>query len=144
MEVQVIVAIVGVAAALLGSAIGGFTSYLSTRSMKKLEWKLSLREKELARSEGLYSEFIAEANRVLIQSFDQKFSSVKEMTTLLALESRIWMHSEEIGILSRQIVSCVLDYHTKDRKDEEARFPGLRDTFIATCRRELTSALDGA
>ena len=143
MEVQVVVAIVGVTAALVGSAIGGVTSYFSTRSMRRMEWRLTLQEKEISRRETLYTEFITEANRLVIHSSAEKISDGNVLTLLLALESRIWLHSEGLGPKARKICSCILDYQVKDKKGTP-KFGDLRDDFIAACRKDLADARDGA
>ena len=144
MEVQIVVAITSAAAALFGSAIGGITSYFSTRSMRRMEWHLALKEREINRREDLFTDFITEANRLVISSFHEKMSNGNELATLVALENRLWLYSEEIGALARKIAGCVLNYHQEKRKDDAPNFADLRDKFISTCRSNLAAAKNDA
>lgn len=136
MEIQLAVAVIGVVAALLGSLIGGTSSYFSTRSMRKLEWRLSQVDREIEKRESLYAEFLSQANMGIISSFDQKPSSTEILRPLLNLESRIRLISPEVGELARRIAACVIDHHEKSKEDK-ASYPPLRDEFIAKCKASL-------
>lgn len=136
MEIQLATAIIGAASALLGSLAGGVASYLSTRSMRKLEWKLLQVEKEIQRRETLYADFLSDANKFIVQSFEQKVNSINDLGSIINYESKIRLVSPSLGSLAREITACVLDYHQKDKKTER-EYPKLRDEFIEKCRAEL-------
>ena len=137
METQTIVAIVGVAGVLVGSAVGGVISFLSSRSMRRMEWELSLSEKNILSRESLYVEFLTEATRLMLQSTEEKISQTTAFTTFVSLESRIWFQSPVIGELAREIARCVLDSHNKEPKDKAKEFPELRDKYISECKKDL-------
>jgi len=142
MNTQLTVAIIGVAAALLGSVIGGISSYFSTRSMRKLEWKLSQADREIEKREALYADFLSHANIGIVSSFDKEPDTTNLLKPLMNLESRIRLVSPEVGDSARKIVSCVIDHHQKD-KDDKASYPSLRDDFISKCRKSLDSLRAG-
>lgn len=136
MDIQVTVAIIGVAAALFGSAIGGLSSYFSTRSMRKLEWKLSQVDREMEKREALYADFLSHSNIAMVSAFSDEPRSTDVIKPLVNLESRIRLISPEVGELARKIVSCVIDHHQESKK-EKANYPALRDEFITKCKTSL-------
>lgn len=133
MDIQLSVAIIGVVSALSGTAIGGLTSYFSSRSMRKLEWRLTQIDKEIDKRENLYAAFLGEANRWVIFSVNNKVQSLEGLDHFLSLESKIRLISPEIGDLARKITSCILDNLQKD-KNAEVKYPDLRDSFIVSCQ----------
>lgn len=136
MDTEIATAIIAATSALAGSAVGGVASYFSTRSMRKLEWQLSEIEREIASRRALYGQFLAESNKWIVRSFDQKANSFAEMQELLNLHSEISLISSKIGAKAKEILSCVLDHHQKD-KETSGTYPTLRDAFIALCQQEV-------
>ena len=137
METQTLMALVGVGGALIGSVIGGFISYLSSRSVRRMEWILSLAEKNIHARESLYADFLTEANRLMLQAMESKVSQSTAFSTLVGLEARLWFFSDAVGEVSRKIVRCVMDHHGQDPKKDTLGFPELRDAFIARCKEDL-------
>ncbi|KRA33805.1 hypothetical protein ASD68_12710 [Rhodanobacter sp. Root627] len=136
MSSNVTVAVIGVVAALLGSAIGAIASYFSTRSMRKLEWRLAQADREIEKRESLYAEFFAAANHGMLAGVAGKSIQPHELDILVNLDCRIWLLSPELGKCSRAIVSCVMDHYQKDKKDK-ASYPELREQFIVICRKSV-------
>ncbi|WP_353222493.1 hypothetical protein [Salinisphaera sp. C84B14] len=137
MDSEILAALIGVSAAFIGSIVGGVLSYLSTRSVRKIEWKLERRDRETERRYSLYAEFLAEASRLMLLSFERKGVISEEVRKLVALESQIWFHSTEVGASSRNIASCVLNHFEKDEEEDRPNFPELRDEYVRICRRDL-------
>ena len=141
MSNEVLIAIIGVAAALLGSLAGGITSYFATRSMRRLEWQLSTREKAIDLNRALYNDFLAEANRLMLLAFGGKVSDSSGFTKIAALESQIRMTSLPLGDLARKITGCTMSYNVKGDPKSPDSFPQLRDQFIEACRQELDASI---
>lgn len=143
METQTLVAFVGMGGALVGSAVGGLISYFSSRSVRKLEWELSLVQKEIHARETLYADFLTEAGRLLLHQVENKSHPATEMTNLIALDARIWFYSDAVGKCSRKITVCVVDGNYSDdqekgeEKKEKPTFAALRDDFITECKKDL-------
>lgn len=138
MDTEIATALIVAASALIGSAVGGVASYFSTKSMRKLEWKLSEIEKEIASRRAIYAKFLAESNTWIVRSVDQKVDSFAEMQELLNLQSEISLMSPKIGEKAKEILSCVLDHHQKG-KQQLGTYPPLRDSFIDLCLQEIRS-----
>jgi uncharacterized membrane protein YdjX (TVP38/TMEM64 family) len=97
METQTLVALFGVGGVIIGSAVGGIISFLSARSMRRMEWQLSLAEKDILNRESLYAEFLTQANRLVLQSIERNISLGTDLTTLIALETKIRFFSDSVG-----------------------------------------------
>jgi len=136
MDIQLSIALIGIAAALLGSAIGGLTSYLSTKSTRKLEWRLSLIEKDISKREDLYADFLSEANKLILLAHKNKIEDPTRLEKLVNLENKIRLMSPTLGDLTRKITSCVLDHHEAG-DNKKGSYPELRDSFIKDCRELL-------
>lgn len=104
--------------------------------MRKLEWKLAQIDREIEKREAIYAEFLTQANLGMMSAFDDKPDSRTVVKPLLDLESRARLISPEVGDLAREIASCILDHHQKDKK-EKAAYPILRDRFITACKQQL-------
>jgi hypothetical protein len=136
MNTAIATALIAATSALVGSVIGGIVSYFSTKSMRKLEWKLSEIEREIASRRAIYAKFLAESNTWIVRSVDQKVNSFAEMQELLNIQSEISLISPKIGAKAKEILSCVLDHHQKG-KEHLGTYPHLRDSFIALCLQEV-------
>jgi hypothetical protein len=138
MDNDIVVAIIVAASALIGSAVGGISSYFSTKSMRKLEWRLSETEREISSRRTLYARFIAESNNWIIRSVDMKVNHFAEMQELVNIYSEISLLSPIIGRKAKEIVSCVIDHHEKGNQ-QHGTYPALRDSFIDLCLQEAKS-----
>lgn len=143
METEIATAIIASISALAGSAVGGFASYFSNKSMRKLEWKLSELEREIASRRNIYARFLAEANKHIIQSVEKKSNSAIPMQELFNLQSEIALISPHIGLKAKEIASCVLDHHQADN-DKRGTYPALRDAFVEMCLQETKGLRDSA
>jgi len=128
--------VIAASSALLGSLLGGFASYFSTKSMRKLEWRLAQVERNIEKRESLYAAFLGDANRFMILTLEKKIDSVAQLETLITYESRIRLTSPALGDIAREITACVLD-HQGNNKEVKREYPKLRDEFIQRCRAEL-------
>jgi len=121
MDTPILVAVVGLAGALIGTLIGGVISYISTRSVRRMEWKQSLVLRDLQTREDLYADFLAEIGRLMLVSLAPPPSTVglSLFSKLVALESKIWFHSDSLGTSARELAKVVLEEFQK--KSESTR-----------------------
>lgn len=68
MTSQILIALIGVFAALGGTTIGCITTYFANKSLKKKEWELALIKDDLNERKNLYSEFLAQCYRHLLNT----------------------------------------------------------------------------
>ncbi|MEI7956129.1 MAG: hypothetical protein WCJ66_13250, partial [Verrucomicrobiota bacterium] len=105
-------AIIPALSALLGTVIGGLITFLTTYHLKKAEWKQDALTRELAKRESLYSEFLGESGRLLLQSLDHKFSNSREFQQIYALQGRIRMcATDPVMQACERLVKSVLNSH---------------------------------
>jgi hypothetical protein len=104
--------------ALVGTAIGGVITYLTTVRLKRQEWRQDMLSREIARRENLYSEFISEAGRLLLQSVQSKTSDPGEFQKLYSLQAKIRLHaSDAVMDAAQDLTQAALHAHLK-AKDE--------------------------
>jgi hypothetical protein len=147
-DTSLLVALVGLGGGLLGSALGGMISYFSTSAVRKLEWRQSLAVSDVTEREQIYSEFVAEAGRLVLLSLSEDAHSTKssEFSKLVALESRIWFHSEAVCHDARVVAKAVMrEFPSTSKapdsgstsKEGQLKYSEARDKFLSSCRAEL-------
>jgi hypothetical protein len=74
--------------AVMGSLVGGFTSFATTYANQRSQYKRDFLSKQFAQREALYSEFINEAARLQIESLDRQMEKASALVTIYALHNR--------------------------------------------------------
>ena len=64
---------------LSGAIVVGVINYFSNRSVKNHEWRLALARDQISMRQKLYSELLAEAQRLVIQAREEKASSLSDL-----------------------------------------------------------------
>lgn len=135
-----LVALVGIAASLIGSLIGGLITHLSARSIRHRDWLYSLQEKSLAKREAAYVDFLNEANKgsLLPIAGAPQSEILKLVAHLLAAEARCKLLSDDVALVAREIVKWMAEAAKTDRPEGSVRpFTELTAEFIAAARRDL-------
>jgi hypothetical protein len=81
--------------AVMGSLVGGFTSFLTTYANQRAQYRRDFLSRQLAQRENLYSEFIDEAARLQIDSLEQEMVKPSTMVAIYALGNRIRLNASE-------------------------------------------------
>lgn len=125
--------------ALVGTAIGGVITYLTTVRLKKQEWRQDTLTREIEKREEPYSEFLSEAGRLLLESVQSKTRDPSEVQKLYALQTRIGLHASEPVIdAALDLTQAALHAHLKAKnaaESSESNSDGK--SFSAAARREL-------
>jgi hypothetical protein len=131
------VAIIGT---LVGAVVAGVISYIAGRGMKTHEWRLALAREEIALRKSLYVAFLAEAQRLIIQSTDTKISSVAELNDLSAKYAEIsLLASEPVIKCAKLVMEAVLLAHTAGKEHKDTDFNRKKQSLIDAVRKELAS-----
>lgn len=137
MDSQLEVAYISTAAALLGSVIGGLVSYLTTRYLKREEWRQERIDKQISLREELYANFIEECSRLALSSIDKKSSEVKVFAKMGSLWGRIKLVASPAVIQAAcELQDQVIDMHAKDPNPKYAKKMGYQN-FSDIARKEL-------
>jgi hypothetical protein len=132
-------------AALLGSLIGGFTSFattwLSQRQSTKAQW---LRD-EVAKRETLYTDFIDEAAQRLVDAIENSITDKSQVVRFYALFNRIRVVSspEVVQSADRVMEFTIKLYNAPNTTLRDILAPEAPDEgdpladFGAACRNEL-------
>ena len=76
-------------AALAGSAIGAFSSLVTTWLTQHSQTRTTLRVQDRARREALYGEFIREASKLFVDAFEHELEDPAKLLQLYAIVSTI-------------------------------------------------------
>ena len=131
--------------AVMGSLVGGFTSFATTYANQRSQYKRDFLSKQFAQREALYSEFIIEAARLQIESLDRQMEKASALVTIYALHNRIRLNASEevIRVADNTIKNIVESYKRPNMTAEEIRNGAYLDfedplkEFGETCRKEL-------
>lgn len=141
MPVELSTVAITLSTTLIGAAVAGVISYVAGRGMKIYEWRLSLAKEDIAARRRLYAEFLAEADRLILQSMERKLtatSALKELTVKLSEISLL--STEPVLEAAKAICDYALSAHTAERATRDERnFYELKKNFIAAARNEIAS-----
>ncbi len=131
--------------AVVGSLVGGFTSFVTTYANQRNQYRVDFLSKQFAKRETLYSDFINEAARLTIESLDRQMEKASALVTIYALHNRIRLNASEEVIQAAQhtIENIIQSYKRPNMTAEEIRqgaYLHIEDPlkeFGEACRNEL-------
>jgi hypothetical protein len=139
-------ATVSALAALFGSFVGAFASTLSAWLTQRHRDRRDLLAKRISHREQLYSDFISESARAMLDAMQHTFEDPSRLTPVYTLISRIRLSSSTKVIESAEAVAKAIlsTYSASNLTAEEIQSGvGKRDNslreFSNICRRELES-----
>jgi hypothetical protein len=117
--------------------LAGMLSYAAGKGMKRHEWDLNLRREKVELRQRLYAEFLAEANRLILQSIQKKsgeltaFYKISEKFSEIELISAEPVSSAAKSIFDKAVSSNVIE------EKEGTNFFDLKRNFIQQVRIEI-------
>ncbi|MFO1303612.1 MAG: hypothetical protein U1F54_07755 [Burkholderiales bacterium] len=140
-------AIISALAAILGSVVGGTATILTAWMTQRFQSRREFARAEAQKKETLYTEFISECSKLLIDSLDHNLSSPDVLVQVYALVSRMRLtSSEEVVTAAEAAVARIVHRYTLPNLSAEeiaslAKTPQTRDDplkpFSEACRAEL-------
>ncbi len=136
---------IGAFSAVMGSLVGGFTSFVTNYANQRHQYRRDFLSKQFAQRETLYSEFINEAARLSIESLDRQMEKASGLVTIYALHNRIRLNASEevIQAADHTIQNIIQSYKRPNMTAEEIRqgaYLNIEDPlkeFGEACRNEL-------
>ncbi|SUS06831.1 conserved hypothetical protein [uncultured Defluviicoccus sp.] len=123
----------------LVAVVAAVLSYAAGKGMKRHEWDLNIRREKVAIRQRLYAEFLAEANRLILQSIEEKSSTVTSFFKLTRKFSEIELISPDtVSAAAKSICDHVICSHAVQQK-METNFYELKQAFILQARQEIAS-----
>ncbi|MDO2434633.1 hypothetical protein Q2T43_00220 [Aeromonas veronii] len=123
----------------LGVILGGGVSYFTNTKVKQVEFRQSMIRYELENRRKLYSDFLAEANKLALISIENKSSSPTFLLDISRLLAEIELvGSKDIHKQARRILEYIVNAHSKDAKNIEA-LPIIRARFVELVKLEINS-----
>ena len=131
-------------AAIAGSLVGALSSAAGTWITQKHQDRRDLIGKQIVRREALYSDFIAESARLLVDAMEHNDQDLQKMIPVYALMSRIRLSSSEPVLqAAEQIIKAIVNTYSQPNLTPEqiqSRAVNGQDPlreFSDTCRAEL-------
>jgi len=139
--------IVTALAALLGSLIGGFTSFATTWLSQKHTAKSQWLRDEVSKREALYSAFIDEAARRLADAVENNINSPGQVVNFYALFNRIrFVGTDDVARTAEGVMEVVINLYNAPNttlndifQPKDTRDPDPLAQFTGACRLELQS-----
>jgi len=138
--------IIAAAAAIFGSLVGALGSVVGTWITQRHQDIRDLLAKTIVRRESLYSDFIAESARLLVDAMVQNNSDPQKLIPLYALLSRIRLSSSTPVLETAEaVIRIILSTYPKPNltpEQIESRAMSGNDPlrqFSDACRKELDS-----
>ncbi|GAX34133.1 hypothetical protein [Nodularia sp. NIES-3585] len=139
MSPQVNAAIIAFFAGILITLLGGFISYLTNKSIKLKEWQLILIKEDITIRQKIYSDFLGQANKLLLFSIEEKASSVKELDSIINYFSQIEiLATQEVIEQAKKLANYVLDANTQSSNKQNQDFNNIKKHFIEAVKDELS------
>ncbi len=133
-------------AAIGGSIVGAFGTLASTWITQRYHDRRDLLATQIARREALYSDFISEGARLLVDALEHNVVEPKNLVPAYSLLSRIRLSSSsQVLAVAENVVEAIMDTYSKPNLTAEQISLGTMrtadplKTFSETCRRELES-----
>jgi len=133
-------------AAIAGSLVGALGSAIGTWITARHQDRRDLLGKQIARREGLYSDFIGESARLLVDAMQHNVSDVQTLLPIYALLSRIRISSSGPVLQeAEQVINTIVSTYPQPNltpEQIESRAVSGQDPlrqFSDTCRSELDS-----
>ena len=136
--------IIAALAAIAGSLVGALGSAVGTWITARHQDRRDLLGKQIARREALYSDFIAESARMLVDAMEHNERDLQKMIPVYALLSRIRLSSSEpILQTAEQIIKAIVNTYPQPNlppEQKQSRAVNGQDPlreFSDSCRAEL-------
>jgi len=133
-------------AAIAGSLVGALGSSIGTWITARHQDRRDLLGKQIERREALYSDFISESARLLVDAMEHNVSDLQKLIPLYALLSRIRLSSSERVLhTAEQVIKTIVNTYPQPNLTAEqiqSRAVNGQDPlreFSDTCRVELES-----
>jgi len=133
-------------AAIGGSLVGALGSAVGTWITSSHQYRRDLLGKQIARREALYSDFIGESARLLVDAMQHNSGDLQKLTPVYALASRIRLSSSHpVMQEAEQVIRTIVSTYPKTNltaEQIEAEAVNGHDplrAFSDTCRIELDS-----
>lgn len=137
--------VITAAAAIGGSLVGAAGSVVGTWITARHQDRRDLLGKQIARREALYSDFIGESTRLLVDALQHNSSHLEKLLPIYALLSRIRISSSKLVLQqAEQLLQTIVDTYPQPNLTAEqiqSRALNGKDPlrlFSDTCRTELS------
>src|SRR5713101_2907284 len=127
--------LIAVLGTLSGALLVGLINYFSNRSVKNHEWRLALARDQVANRQKLYSEFLVEVQRLVVQAREDKISSLIDFNAINGKLAKVCLIAPSSVIEeAKKLANYAITSHAVQPAKEVANFFILKEAFIAAAR----------
>ena len=137
--------LIAVFGTLLGVVAGGLINYFANRSVKNHEWRLALARDQSAARQKLYAELLVEAQRLVVQAREEKFSSLSNLNPMNGKFAEVSLVApKDVLEAARNLTDYASTSRSVQPASEIADFFRLRELFISSARQDVAKILSDA
>jgi len=140
-------AVIAAVAAVSGSMVGALGSFAGTLVSQRYHDRRGLLAAKIAHLEALYSDFISESSRLLVDALESNVADPKNLVPAYALLSRIRLSSSPPVLAAAEaVLTTIIDLYPRPnlppQEIRSGKIPGedCLKHFSDTCRTELDAA----
>ena len=139
MSNEIIIAIIGIAAALIGTIIGGAVSYFSNKSINTLEWQRRIKNDEVTERKDIYSSFLKYSYKLRVDAIRQsQIEHPSGFNDLTFVYSQIELiASQPVTDSACKLYTHVVKSHNAGNDTTEDEYAQLKGQFIYAVKNEL-------
>ena len=144
--------IIAAFSAVLGTTVGGLTTFLTTFLNQRYAMRRDILAKDVANREQLYSEFLTEVDNLYFDSINRTLDDVSQQTSLIKMYSLVgrirMISSAEVLAAAEKVAEDVIESYKRPPMtlQEFQQHWGTSDPwheFTKSCRAERLSMLGG-
>ena len=125
---------------LAGVLAGGLVNFFATGRVKQQEWRLSLARDQIIRREGLYADYLAEAQRLTAKAIYQALEVPKDIHDLDRMLAQMTLLSPSaVAESARELRRHLLRKRStaSEMLEDRPAFDQLSSSFIEAARNDL-------
>lgn len=135
--------VIAILGTLGGALVVGLINYFSNRSVKNLEWRLTLARERTAGRQKLYAEFLVEAQHFVALNRANKITSLAEQDGLNGKLAEVCLIAPA-GVIeeAKKLVQYAITSSAQQPAKEVADFDELKKNFIVAARDDMALILN--
>jgi len=143
MSNEIAASLISIVGTVIVAILAAVISYAAGRGMKNHEWRLDIVKEKISLRHRLYTEFLAEADRLVLQGLEAKTAKATAFHTLTARLSEIELiGSDAVVEAARDICGSALASHAVEDAEPKEVFYDVKKNFISAVRREISAIED--
>ncbi|WP_146606178.1 hypothetical protein [Mesorhizobium kowhaii] len=136
---EILASLISTGGTIIVAILAAAISYGVGRGMKTHEWRLGIVREKVSLRHRLYTEFLAEADRLVLQGLEAKTAQASAFHTLTARLSEVELiGSDSVVEAARGVCGSALASHAAADAEPKDAFYDIKRNFVSAVRREIS------